>query len=215
MTQNTPLQSNPVKNMLAGTTVIPVLAFTEVAPTLRMMERMIGAGLKVIELTRRSDVARETLRAAKAEFGTAAHIGMGTILTPQQLDESIEDGADFGVSPGLTPALLAALHGSDLPFLPGTSTVAEAMTAHAAGFEVLKFFPAAQAGGPGYLKAMGAVLPDVSFCPTGGVSETNAAEYLSLPNVICVGASALSAPAMADPFDTAGFAQLLEKFSAS
>ena len=118
-----------VQNMLQGTTVIPVLAFTEVAPTLRMIERMLGAGLKVIELTRRSDVARETLRQAKAAFGADGIIGMGTIMTPDQLAESIDDGADFGVSPGLTPSLTTAIQASALPFLPGTSTVSEAMRA--------------------------------------------------------------------------------------
>ncbi|THH35925.1 bifunctional 4-hydroxy-2-oxoglutarate aldolase/2-dehydro-3-deoxy-phosphogluconate aldolase [Aliishimia ponticola] len=203
----------PARPLLTGTNVIPVLAFSEVAPTLKMIERMIGAGLKVIELTRRSDVARETLREAKAAFGKDALIGMGTILSPQQLDESIDDGADFGVSPGLTPTLMDAIAKTDFPFLPGTSTVAEAMRAREAGFDVLKFFPAEQAGGAGYLKAMGAVLPDVVFCPTGGVSEKNAHQYLALPNVICVGASALSGPASADPFDAAGFAELIGKFS--
>ena len=201
-----------VQNMLQGTTVIPVLAFTEVVPTLRMIERMLGAGLKVIELTRRSDVARETLRQAKAAFGADGIIGMGTIMTPDQLAESIDDGADFGVSPGLTPSLTTAIQASALPFLPGTSTVSEAMRAREAGFDVVKFFPAEQSGGAGYLKAMGAVLPDLKVCPTGGVSDKNAQDYLALPNVICVGASALSAPAMADEFDAAGFATLLRAF---
>lgn len=201
-----------VKSMLAGTSVIPVLAFTEVKPTLKMIERMLGAGLRVIELTRRSDVARETLRQAKRSFGADAVIGMGTILTRAQLAESEEDGADFGVSPGLSRDLVAALRECALPFLPGTATVSEAMTARAEGFDVLKFFPAGQAGGPGYLKAMGAVLPDVQFCPTGGVSASNARDYLALPNVICVGASALSEPASADEFDAAGFADLLQNF---
>lgn len=201
------------RDLLEGTTVIPVLAFSEIAPTLRMIERMVGSGLKVIELTRRSDVARETLRQAKTAFGKDAIIGMGTILDPDQLDQSIDDGADFGVSPGLTPALLTALQSCDLPFLPGTSTVAEAMTARAAGFDTLKFFPAEQAGGAPYLKAMGAVLQDVKFCPTGGVSEKNAQNYLALPNVICVGASALSAPASADEFDATAFHDLLKKFA--
>ncbi len=191
------------RRLLDGTTVIPVLAFTEIAPTLRMIERMLGAGLKVIELTRRSEVAREALRQAKAEFGGDALIGMGTILEPRQLAESIEDGADFGVSPGLTPDLLAAIRSSGLPFLPGTSTVAEAMTARAAGFDVLKFFPAEQAGGP----------PGSVLCPTGGVSPENARDYLALPNVICVGASALSAPAASEEFDAAAFDQLLGKFA--
>jgi len=201
------------RDLLAGTQVIPVLAFTEIAPTLRMIERMIGSGLKVIELTRRSDVARETLREAKKAFGADAIIGMGTILNPDQLTQSIDDGADFGVSPGLTPALLDALAASDLPFLPGTSTVAEAMTARAAGFDTLKFFPAEQAGGAPYLKAMGAVLQDVAFCPTGGVSPDNASSYLALPNVICVGASALSAPASADTFDADAFRALIARFA--
>jgi len=202
-----------VKQMLDGTSVIPVLAFTEVAPTLRMIERMIGAGLKVIELTRRSDVARERLPEAKARFADRAHIGMGTITTPEQLQESIDDGADFGVSPGMTPALREALADRPLPFLPGTSTVAEAMTARDMCYDVIKFFPAEQAGGAPYLKALGAVLPDVMVCPTGGVSEANAQDYLRLPNVICVGASALSGPASADTFDAGAFAQLLGKFA--
>lgn len=204
---------NRTRALLEGTTVIPVLAFTDIAPTLRMIERMLGAGLKVIELTRRSEVARETLRQAKAQFGRDAVIGMGTILEPAQLDESIEDGADFGVSPGLTPDLLEAIRASDLPFLPGTSTVTEAMTARAAGFDVLKFFPAEQAGGVSYLKAMGAVLPDTAFCPTGGVTPENARDYLALPNVICVGASALSAPAGAEEFDAVEFARILSRFA--
>lgn len=201
-----------VQDMLRGTTVIPVLAFSEIAPTLRMIERMLSAGLSVIELTRRSDVARETLRQAKAAFGADGIIGMGTIMTPDQLAESMDDGADFGVSPGLTPTLMHAVQTSDLPFLPGTSTVSEAMVARDAGFDVVKFFPAGQSGGAPYLKAMGAVLPDLKVCPTGGVSEQNAKDYLALPNVVCVGASALSAPASAEVFNAQAFADLLRAF---
>lgn len=201
-----------VQDMLRGTTVIPVLAFSEIAPTLRMIERMLSAGLSVIELTRRSDVARETLRQAKAAFGADGIIGMGTIITPDQLAESMDDGADFGVSPGLTPTLMHAVQTSDLPFLPGTSTVSEAMVARDAGFDVVKFFPAGQSGGAPYLKAMGAVLPDLKVCPTGGVSEQNAKDYLALPNVVCVGASALSAPASAEVFNAQAFADLLRAF---
>ncbi|MEM6309536.1 MAG: bifunctional 4-hydroxy-2-oxoglutarate aldolase/2-dehydro-3-deoxy-phosphogluconate aldolase [Pseudomonadota bacterium] len=201
-----------VQDMLNGTTVIPVLAFSEIAPTLRMIERMLSAGLSVIELTRRSNVARETLRQAKAAFGADGIIGMGTIMTPDQLAESMDDGADFGVSPGLTPTLMHAVQTSDLPFLPGTSTVSEAMVARDAGFDVVKFFPAGQSGGAPYLKAMGAVLPDLKVCPTGGVSEQNAKDYLALPNVVCVGASALSAPASAEVFNAQAFADLLRAF---
>ncbi len=204
-----------IRSMLEGTTVIPVLAFSETAPTLKLIERMIGAGLKVIELTRRSDVARQTLREAKAAFGRDAVIGMGTILGPDQLLESIEDGADFGVSPGLTDGLARAILQQDLPFLPGTSTVSEAMRARELGFDTLKFFPAAQSGGPGYLKAMGAVLPDVAFCPTGGISQGNARDYLCLNNVICVGSSALAVPASADPFDAQSLSREVRKYQCS
>ena len=202
----------PVLPMIGDTTVIPVLAFTEVAPTLRLIGNMIDAGLTVIELTLRSDVAMDTLRAAKTAFGASAKIGMGTILTSEQLAEVVEAGADFGVSPGLTPHLAEAVQGSALPFLPGVANVSQAMQAVEMGFDVVKFFPAAQSGGPAVIKAIGAVLPDLRFCPTGGVNSETARDYLTLPNVACVGSSGLTAWAAADPFDRDLFLSRLIKF---
>lgn len=203
----------PVLPMLDETTVIPVLAFTEVSATLRLIGNMIDAGVKVIELTLRSPVAMETLVEAKAAFGSKAQIGMGTILTRDQLNDVIAAGADFGVSPGLTPRLAQAISETHLPFLPGVANVSQAMHAVEEGYDVVKFFPAAQSGGPGAIKAMGAVLPDLRFCPTGGVSAENAAAYLAVPNIVCVGSSSLTALASADPFDGSAFAELLDRFA--
>lgn len=203
----------PVRPMLEGTSVVPVLAFREVAPTLRLIGNMIDSGLRVIELTLRSPVAMETLVQAKAQFGDRAAIGMGTILTPEQLRDVVDAGADFGVSPGLTPVLSDAIAASNLPFLPGTANVSQAMAAQEQGFDVIKFFPAEQSGGAGALKAIGAVLPDVLICPTGGVSSKNTKDYLALPNVACVGSSSLTALAAADPFDAAAFAQELSHYA--
>lgn len=197
--------STDIHTMLEGTQVIPVMAFTEVTPTLRIIENMIDGGLTVIELTMRSAVAIETLRAAKAAFGDAANIGMGTIMTPDQLNEAIDAGADFGVSPGLTPVLQSAIVDSQLPFLPGVANVSQAMSAQEAGFTFLKFFPAEQAGGAAYLKSIGAVLPDITFCPTGGVNPENAPGYLSLSNVACVGTSGLTALAAPNTYERAAF----------
>ena len=205
--------SAQVTTLIGTTKVIPVLAFTEVASTLKIIENMIRSGVTVIELTLRSPVARETLRAAKSTFGKDAAIGMGTVINAAQLTDIINDGADFGVSPGLTPALQHAILDSGLPFLPGVANVSQAMAAQDAGFKLLKFFPAEQAGGAPYLKSIGAVLPDVKFCPTGGITEANAAAYLALPNVICVGSSALTKRAAEDSYAPDAFDAVLKAFT--
>ncbi len=204
--------TTPLDQMLDGTHVIPVMAFSEVDATLDTIGNMIDAGLRVIELTLRSPVARETLRAAKDRFGDRAAIGMGTILTPAQLHDVVADGADFGVSPGTAPRLLDAICEGPLPFLPGVATVSEAMALQERGLDRLKFFPAEQSGGAAALKGMGAVLPDVRFCPTGGVIPANAPRYLALSNVMCVGSSGLSAPAAPGTYDRAAFARLIDEY---
>ena len=197
--------STKIHEMLRETNVIPVLAFTEVDETLKIIGNMISGGVTVIELTMRSPVALQTLERAKAEFGDHATLGMGTIMNAQQLKDVRAAGADFGVSPGLTPSLRDAIVDSDLPFLPGVANVSQAMGAQDAGFYFQKFFPAEQAGGAPYLKSIGAVLPDVTFCPTGGVNTKNAPDYLSLTNVGCVGTSALTALAKPDGWDLGAF----------
>ena len=116
-------------------------------------------------------------------------IGMGTVRTESDIERSLEGGADFLVSPGASQSLLAALGRAGAPALPGVATASDAMAAADAGFRSLKFFPAAPAGGQDYLKALAGPLPDISFCPTGGIGPAQLQEYLNLPNVACVGGS--------------------------
>jgi len=144
-----------------------------------------------LEVTLRTAVALQAVRAI-ADAVDGAIVGVGTITRPEDFDLAIAAGARFGVSPGLTPALIDAARTSGLPMLPGVVTPSDAVAARAAGFTELKLFPAQQAGGLGMLKAMGGPFPDVTFCPTGGVTATSAPDFLALPNVGCVGGSWLT-----------------------
>jgi 2-dehydro-3-deoxyphosphogluconate aldolase/(4S)-4-hydroxy-2-oxoglutarate aldolase len=121
-----------------------------------------------------------------------AIVGVGTLTRPQDFAHAADAGARFGVSPGLTPAMVQAAHETGLPLLPGVMTPSDVIAARMAGFSELKLFPAQQAGGIGMLKALGGPFPDVTFCPTGGVSAENAPDFLALPNVACVGGSWLA-----------------------
>jgi 2-dehydro-3-deoxyphosphogluconate aldolase/(4S)-4-hydroxy-2-oxoglutarate aldolase len=137
-------------------------------------------------MTMRSDAAPDALKAMK-DAAPELIVGMGTIRNTGDIETSRTCGADFLVSPGAGPALLSALAGSGMPALPGVATASEAMTAQEAGFGAMKFFPAEPAGGVALLKALGGPLPDIIFCPTGGISAEKAPDYLALPNVACVG----------------------------
>ena len=148
-------------------------------------------GVRPLEVTLRTAVALQAVRAI-ADAVDGAIVGVGTITRPEDFDLAIAAGARFGVSPGLTPALIDAARTSGLPMLPGVVTPSDAVAARAAGFTELKLFPAQQAGGLGMLKAMGGPFPDVTFCPTGGVTATSAPDFLALPNVGCVGGSWLT-----------------------
>ena len=141
-------------------------------------------------MTLRTAVALQAVRAI-ADAVDGAIVGVGTITRPEDFDLAIAAGARFGVSPGLTPALIDAARTSGLPMLPGVVTPSDAVAAGAAGHGI-GAFPAQQAGGLGMLKAMGGPFPDVTFCPTGGVTATSAPDFLALPNVGCVGGSWLT-----------------------
>ncbi len=144
--------------------------------------------MRVIELTMRTACALDALKIMQEEAPELI-IGMGTIRTPHDIDRSISAGAAFLVSPGSTSTLLKSLVRSRAPSLPGVATAGEAMDAAEAGFSALKFFPAEPAGGVDYLKSLAGPLPDIVFCPTGGISAARAADYLALSNVACVGGS--------------------------
>ena len=167
--------------------VIPVLVLDDVATARPLAEALVAGGLPVLEVTLRTPVALDVIsEMAKVEGGIVA---AGTLLTSQDVKNAVNAGATFGVSPGATDTLLDACETADLPLLPGAATSSEVMRLLERGYRVQKFFPAEANGGAPALKAIGAPLPQVKFCPTGGVSHTNAPTYLGLSNTLCVGGS--------------------------
>ena len=181
-----------MKTVLGFSKVVPVLAYRSVEEALAISEVLVEGGVRVLEITLRHPTGLDQIEAVAKKLPDAI-VGAGTVMTPELALRARDAGAVFGVSPGLTPALVSTLQDMDWAFLPGTATASEAMTAVAQGFSCLKFFPAEQSGGAGFLTSIGAVLPDVTYCPTGGISLAKAPDYLSLANVACVGGSWLTA----------------------
>ncbi|MGY9048334.1 MAG: bifunctional 4-hydroxy-2-oxoglutarate aldolase/2-dehydro-3-deoxy-phosphogluconate aldolase [Rhodobacterales bacterium] len=167
--------------------VIPVLVIDDASSARALAEALVAGGLPVLEVTLRTPAALDAIREmAKVEGGT---VGAGTLLTPADVQAAVAAGARFGVSPGATETILSACEAADLPLLPGAATASEVMRLLERGYTVHKFFPAEANGGAPALKAIGAPIPQVRFCPTGGVSLKNADDYLSLSNTLCVGGS--------------------------
>jgi len=168
--------------------VIPVLTIERPADAVPLARALVKGGLPVLEITLRTAAALAALEAIVKEVPEAI-VGAGTVLQAAQIAQIQGLGAKFAVSPGCTAALVAATRAAGLPFLPGVQTVSEAMTAAEQGYRVLKFFPADSAGGLAWLKAVGAPLAGLRFCPTGGIAADTAEAYLSQANVTCVGGS--------------------------
>lgn len=168
--------------------VVPVLTVTDVAQAAPLARALVAGGLKALEVTLRTDAALDAIR-AMVDAAPDAVIGAGTLRRPEDVRAAKAAGAVFGVSPGCTDALLDAAEEVGLPMLPGVATPSEALRAAERGLEALKFFPAEANGGAAALQAWSAPLAGLSFCPTGGVTQQNASDYLSLPNVLCVGGS--------------------------
>jgi len=168
--------------------VVPVIVIEELEHAVPLARALIAGGLPVLEVTLRTPVAMEAIKTIINEVPEAI-VGVGTVTKPDQLLECHQVGARFAVSPGLTSALVDSSRDIEIPFLPGVFTPSEAMQAYDLGFKSLKLFPAAQAGGISMLKAMSGPLPEIKFCPTGGIGPTSLLEYLKLPNVLCVGGS--------------------------
>ena len=167
--------------------VIPVIVLDDVDAARPLAEALVAGGLPVLEVTLRTPNAlRIVAEMAKVE---GAVVGSGTVRSPLQMEHSVDAGCRFMVSPGAPPRLLEAAEEYDVPLLPGVGTPTEAMTAAERGYSFLKFFPAEAMGGAPVLKAFASPLPDIMFCPTGGITVANAKSYLSLPNVVCVGGS--------------------------
>lgn len=184
-----------LKTILDAATVIPVLTVDRVQDAAPLARALAEGGLKVVELTLRTPVALEAMQAMQAASPQLI-VGMGTVTRPEQAEAAADAGAAFLVSPGLTPALARAMFETGTPCLPGVATAGEAMAAVEAGFEALKFFPAEPAGGIAYLKALAGPLPDIMFCPTGGISRERAPDYLALKTVACCGGSWIATPQM-------------------
>ena len=180
--------SEALLKVLTAQPVIPVVAVHSVEGAVALARALAAGGLPAIEITLRTPVALEAIKAVVGEVPEAI-CGAGTILTPRQFEAAEAAGAQFIVSPGATPALLDTAEDSPVPLLPGAASPSELMAMIARGYEMLKFFPAEQLGGVPYLKALAPVFPAIRFCPTGGVSLRNVADYLALPNVVCVGGS--------------------------
>lgn len=167
--------------------VIPVIVVKEVAHAQPLAKALVAGGLPVLEVTLRTPAALDSIRAmADVEGGV---VGAGTLLTPADVKAAKAAGALFGVSPGLTDSLLKACEDEELPLLAGTATVSEAMRLLERGYSVAKFFPAEANGGAPALKSYAGPLPQMNYCPTGGITVKSAPTYLALPNVLCVGGS--------------------------
>lgn len=179
---------DPLESVLTAAPVVPVLTVENVATAVPLARALVAGGLVALEVTLRTAVALDCIRAMVAEVEGAV-VGAGTVLDARQYQAAAVAGARFVVSPGATPALLAAARDVGVPYLPGVATAGEAMRLADEGYRYLKFFPAEPAGGIAYLKALAAPLPELRFCPTGGIGLKNAADYLALANVVCVGGS--------------------------
>ena len=177
-----------VRSLMRRAPVIPVIVIDDLEQAVPLARALVDGGLPVLEVTLRTDAGLAAIERIARRVPDAV-VGVGTVTRADELHAAIDAGARFGVSPGLTPGLADAVRASGLPFLPGCMTPSEVMAAVSYGFDALKLFPAQQAGGVGMLKALAGPFPGLLFCPTGGVSAANAAEFLALPNVGCVGGS--------------------------
>lgn len=199
-------QSVVTREIAAQAPIIPVLVLEDASHAAPLAHALIAGGLPALEVTLRTDCALDAIRAMAAVPGGI--VGAGTLLTPDDIRAAKEAGAKFGVSPGATPRLIAASIEIGLPLLPGAATASEVMALWEQGYDMLKFFPAEAAGGAPALKSIGGPIPQVSFCPTGGITPQNAPSYLGLPNVICAGGSWVAPKDMVASGDWAGITAL-------
>ncbi len=203
-----------IASLFSGVRVVPVLTIPRVELAAPLARALVAGGITHLEVTLRTDCALAAIEAIAARVPEAVP-GVGTVTRPEHLSEARNAGARFAVSPGLTPAIAEVARAmTDMPLLPGVATASEAMVAAGYGFEHVKFFPAGAIGGVAALRALAAPLPDIRFCPTGGIDGNNAGEYLSLGNVFCVGGSWLSPSGLLDNEDWPAISALAKAASA-
>jgi 2-dehydro-3-deoxyphosphogluconate aldolase/(4S)-4-hydroxy-2-oxoglutarate aldolase len=201
------------RDLLRLAPVMPVIVVPDASLAVDMARALVEGGLPVLEITLRTPAAFEAMRRIR-DAVPGAVVGAGTVLDRGQWQRAVDSGAVFGVSPGLTGELAAAARASALPFLPGVATASEAMRAADEGFDTLKLFPAEAVGGRALLRSLHGPLPHLQFCPTGGIHAGNAAEYLALPNVGCVGGSWITPEALVAARDWARVRELAAQAAA-
>jgi len=177
-----------IEEMLQGMHVVPVVVIDSADTAAPLARTLLEAGLGAIEITLRTPAALDAIAAISREVPDLL-VGAGSLRTAAQIDAVVDAGAKFGVSPGHSDALLEAIETAQLPFIPGAITPSESLALLDRGYVLQKLFPAGVAGGIPYLRAIGGPLPEVRFMPTGGITPTNASDYLALPNVACIGGS--------------------------
>ena len=193
--------------------VVPVIVLTDPGHAVPLAHALLEGGIDVMEITLRSAAALASIEAV-AKAVPQMHLGAGTVTRVAEVQQVIDAGASFALSPGCTDALASAVKAANLPFIPGVMTPGEVMHRREQGFSLMKLFPAQQAGGLAMLKALGAPLSDVMFCPTGGVSTENLKDFLSLPNVAMAGGSWLTPASALAAGDWAGITRLAKEATA-
>lgn len=205
-------QSLAAHRIAALAPIIPVLVVNDVAHAAPLAQALVAGGLPALEVTLRTPCALEVITEMARVAGGV--VGAGTLLTSQDVENAKAAGATFGVSPGATAHLIDACSANELPLFPGAATASEVMFLFEQGYDLMKFFPAEANGGVAALKAIGAPIPQVSFCPTGGVTPQNAPSYLSLPNVVCAGGSWVAPKAAVESGDWAEIEDLARNAAA-
>lgn len=205
--------SRRVAEVIDEVAVVPVIVVRELAHAVPLARALAAGGLTVLEITLRSEVALRAI-AAIAEALPEVTVGSGTVLTREQMQASLDHGCRFAVSPGATPALLDAAEAVGLPLLPGAANAGQVMALAERGYLRQKLFPAEASGGVPLLKSLGEPIPQVRFCPTGGIDAAKAPTYLALKNVVCVGGSWVAPKDAVDAGDWARIEKLAADASA-
>lgn len=200
-------QTDRLDAICRSTSIIPVLVIERLDHAVPLAKALVEGGLNVLEVTLRTECAVEAIRRIREALPDVT-LGAGTVLSVEQYRVCEELGVDFVVTPGTTPALFDYGAGSDVPLLPGVATVTEVVSGWERGYRRFKFFPAEANGGAKALKSFAGPLPEAHFCPTGGVTVDNAADYLALPNVMCVGGSWMVAKSLVDAEDWEGITRV-------
>jgi len=189
--------SKTIKEIMNSSPIVPVMVINNAEHAVPLAKALVKGGITVLEITLRTEAALESITRIKAEVPDAI-VGAGTIINIETLNKAIAAGAEFIVSPGTTDTMIDAALATGVPLLPGVANPSEAMRLLEKGMTEMKFFPAEAAGGIPMLKSIGAPIPQITFCPTGGVNQKNVKDYYNLPNVACVGGSWMCSAALVD-----------------